>query len=85
VFEVEREKMVMTSTVKLIDEMGLLPIEERIFIVDSLLRTLNPVDKEIEAAWIAVAKQRREEIRSGRVIGIPAEEVFMEARKLFAK
>ena len=75
----------MTSAMRLIDEASLLPVEERIFVVDSLLRTLNSVNDEIGAAWVAVAERRREELRSGRVQGIPAEEVFEEARRLVEK
>jgi len=79
------EETVMTSAMRLIDEASLLPVEERIFVVDSLLRTLNSVNDEIGAAWVAVAERRREELRSGRVQGIPAEEVFEEARRLVEK
>jgi len=75
----------MTNAVRLIDEASILPVEERIFVVDSLLRTLNPIDDEIGAEWVAVAKRRREELRSGRVRGISAEDVFEEARRLVEK
>jgi len=69
----------------LVDEASVLPVEERIFVVDSLLRTLNSINDDIDEAWGAVAERRREELRSGRVQGIPAEEVFEEARKLVEK
>jgi len=75
----------MTCAERLIDEAIELPVEQRILMVDSLLRTLNPVDDDIEAAWVAVAERRREELRSGCVQGIPAEEVFAEARRLVAQ
>ena len=74
----------MTNTARLIDEVSVLPIEDRIVVVDSLLRTLNPRNTEIEVAWVEVAERRREELRSGRVKGIPAEEVFEKARRLVA-
>ena len=75
----------MTSAARLIDEASILPVEERIFVVDSLLRTLNSVDDEIGTAWVAVAERRREELHSGRVRGIPAEDVFEEARRRVEK
>jgi len=75
----------MTSTARLIDEAMELPVEERIRMVDSLLLTLNPADAGIEAAWVAVAERRLDDLLSGRVQGIPAEEVFEEARRLVAK
>jgi putative addiction module component (TIGR02574 family) len=75
----------MTNTARLIDEVSVLPIEERIVVVDSLLRTLNPIDTEIEAAWVAVAERRLDDLLSGRVQPIPAEEIFEKARKLIAR
>jgi len=72
----------MASAVRLVDEASVLPVEERIFVVDSLLRTLNPVNDEIDAAWGIVAEQRLDGLISGRVQGVPAEEVFEKARRL---
>ena len=75
----------MTNTARLIDEVSVLPIEDRIVVVDSLLRTLNPRNTEIEAAWGMVAEQRVDDLLSGRVKAIPAAEVFEKARKLTAQ
>ena len=74
----------MTNTARLIDEVSVLPIEDRIVVVDSLLRTLNPRNTEIEAAWVEVAERRVDDLLSGRVKAIPAEEVFEKARRLIA-
>jgi len=41
-------------------------VEERTLVVDSLLRSLNPPDPEIDRKWAIVAKRRLEELRSGR-------------------
>ena len=38
------------------------------------------VDPSIEAAWIAEAERRRQEIIEGKVKGIPAAQVFADAR-----
>ena len=75
----------MPSTLEIIHEAEALPVEERALVVDSLLRTLNRPDPTIENKWIEVAKRRMEELRSGRVQGIPAEEVFTRIRKRFAE
>ena len=74
----------MPSTVEIIHEAESLPVEERTVVVDSLLRSLNPPDPEIDQKWAAVAKRRREELRSGRVKPIPGEEVFAKIRQRFA-
>lgn len=61
---------------EIIQEAAALPVEERAIVVDSLLRTLNPPDTEIEREWVKVAKRRLAELRSGRVKAIPGDEVF---------
>lgn len=68
-------------TDELIDEATSLPLEERAKVVDSLLKTLNPQDDAQAAAWLAVAQQRAAELRSGKIKGIPGEEVFARVRQ----
>ncbi len=74
----------MPSTAEIIHEAESLPVEERTVIVDSLLRSLNPPDPEIDRKWAAVAERRLEELRSGRAKPIPGEEVFAKVRQRFA-
>ena len=74
----------MLGTAEIIHEAESLPVEERAVVVDSLLRSLNPPDPEIDRKWAAVAKRRLEELRSGRVKPIPGEEVFAKIRQRFA-
>ncbi|MDD2236516.1 MAG: addiction module protein [Kiritimatiellae bacterium] len=71
----------MPSTAEIIHEAESLPVEERTVVVDSLLRSLNAPDREIDQAWIAVANRRLAELRSGRVKPIPGEEVFAKIRQ----
>lgn len=73
----------MPSTAEIIREAESLPAEERALVVDSLLRSLNPPDPEIDRKWAAVAKRRLEELRSGRVKPIPGEKVFARIRQRF--
>ena len=73
------------NTKKLIDEAVSLPVEERALIVDSLLQSLNPPESEIDKKWIAVAKRRLAEMRSGTVKTIPGEKVFEKIWKRFDK
>ena len=74
----------MPSTAEIIHEAESLPVEERTLVVDSLLRTLNTPDPEIDRKWVAVARRRLEELRSGRVKPVPGEEVFAKIRQRFA-
>jgi putative addiction module component (TIGR02574 family) len=62
-----------------------LPVDQRLRLVDSLLSSLNPPDPEIDKKWLAVANRRLAELRSGKVKGIPADEVFAQLRKQLAK
>ena len=60
----------------LIDEAEALPVEERAFVVDSLLRSLNPPESTIDEKWASVAQERLKEVRSGAVETVPVKEVF---------
>ena len=75
----------MPSTAEIIQDAESLPVEERTVVVDSLLRSLNPPDPEIDRKWAAVANRRLAELRSGRVKPVPGEEVFARIRQRFAE
>jgi putative addiction module component (TIGR02574 family) len=67
----------------LIKEAEALPVEERAMVVDSLLRSLNPPESEIDKKWAAVARRRLEELRSGTVAAVPGEQIFAKIWKRF--
>jgi hypothetical protein len=73
----------MHGVKEIIEESESLPIEKRLLVVDSLLRTLNPPDPNIDRKWVEVAKQRLEGLRSGRVTAIPGDQVFAKIQKRF--
>ena len=70
---------------EIIQEAESLPVEERAMVIDSLLRTLNPLSAEIDIEWVKVAKRRLAELRSGRVKAIPGDDVFAKIRERFEK
>jgi putative addiction module component (TIGR02574 family) len=51
-----------------------LPTPERAELAQYLLHSLEAEDARAE--WLALAEQRMVEVRAGRVVGIPAEEVL---------
>ena len=57
----------MLNTKDLFDEAVSLPVEIRAQLVDKLLRSLHPFQKEIDESWAAEAEKRVEEIKSGKV------------------
>ena len=70
---------------ELIAEVISLPVEERAIVVDSILRSFNPPEVNIDRQWIAEAERRLEEVRTGRVKTIPGDKVFAQIRKRFAE
>lgn len=75
----------MHGTKDIIQEAAALPVEERAIVVDSLLRTLNPPDAEIDKAWSRIAKRRLMDLRSGRVQSVPGDQVFTKVKERFAR
>jgi hypothetical protein len=75
----------MEGAEKILREASDLPVEERAFIVDSLLRTLNRPDPEIDRQWVAIARERLASLRAGGVRAIPAGDVFARLRDRFGR
>jgi len=49
---------------------------EKLFIVESILRSLDEPNKEIENIWIEEAEKRLQDYRDGKLEGIPMEDIF---------
>jgi len=60
-----------------------LPFEEQLKIIELILQSLRPHQKEFDPMWAIEARRRVEEIRSGAVEVIPGEEVFAELHRRF--
>lgn len=73
------------NTKELIAEVVSLPVEERAIVVDSLLRSLNQPETEIDRQWVSVAKERLADMRAGKVKPVLGEQVFGEIWKRFLK
>jgi putative addiction module component (TIGR02574 family) len=58
-------------------------VEERALMVDTLLRSLNQPESEIDKKWAKEAKRRLVELRSGRLEAIPGEDVFAKIWKRY--
>jgi len=75
----------MLGAREIVKEAESLPVEERAMVVDSLLRSLNPPDPEIDRQWIDTARRRLADLRSGEVKPIPGEDVFARVEARFSK
>ena len=66
---------------KLKGELVQLPIEDRAELASFLIESLDQgADPDAEAAWDTELARRAEEIRSVKVVGVPAEKVFADLR-----
>ena len=62
-----------------------LPVRDRVRLAQQLVSTLDEdtetaTQKEIEELWFAEAERRLEELRSGTVQGVSADDAFRNAR-----
>lgn len=74
----------MHSANKIIDDAVLLPVEERVLVVDSLFRSLNQPQSDIDRQWTEIAQQRLHELRSGTVTPVPGQDVFERINARFS-
>jgi len=59
-----------------------LPFEARAKLVEQLIQSLDDGKfSDIEEAWIQEAEKRYQELKEGKVRGIPVHEVFAEIRE----
>ncbi|MBU2498095.1 MAG: addiction module protein [Proteobacteria bacterium] len=64
------------STEELMSEAVSLPVDIRLKLVERLLQSLNPSQKEIDEMWATEAERRVREIESGEVKTVPGDKVF---------
>ena len=75
----------MTKANGLISMAESLPVDIKIKLIDKLLNSLHPSQKEIDELWAKEVEKRVEEIKTGKVKTIPGEEVFKEIQERFSK
>jgi len=73
----------MTTQVKALAATVVLLPKARTYLVEQLLASLD--EEHLEQQWMAEAKRRRDEVRSGRVKPVPAEEVYRRIDSLLAQ
>jgi putative addiction module component (TIGR02574 family) len=63
-----------------------LPSEARALLADRLVESLDPAeDGHVRQLWMEEALRRRDEVRSGRVPTIPAEQAFAQVRRALGR
>lgn len=74
-----------TKTDELFSRVESLPVDIKTQLVEKILNSLNPSQKEIDALWVKEVERRVKDIRTGKVKTIPGEEIFREIKKRFDK
>lgn len=70
-----------TTVEKLAEQAMTLPTESRARLADLLVESLDADElRHIDRLWVAEAKRRRDEVRSGRVEAIPGDEALQQVR-----
>jgi putative addiction module component (TIGR02574 family) len=77
----------MSMTIEQVTEEALaLPSEARALLADRLAESLDPAeDSHIRKLWVAEARRRRDDVRSGRVKTIPSDEAMAKVLRAVAK
>jgi putative addiction module component (TIGR02574 family) len=73
------------NTMELFSMAESLPIDEKALLVERLLDSMYPNQKEADELWKIEAQRRVEEVRSGEITPVPGEKVFEEIRERFGK
>lgn len=72
-----------TKTKSLAQAVVMLPPKDRTYLAEQLLASLD--ESDLEQEWAAEAIRRRDEVRSGCVTPIAAEEVYRRIDRLLKK
>jgi len=70
-----------TTIEKLAEQAMTLPTESRARLAEMLVESLDGADlTELDQLWIAEAKRRRDEVRSGQTATVPGDEALQSVR-----
>jgi putative addiction module component (TIGR02574 family) len=74
-----------TNAANILSMVDSLPTDVKTELLEKLLNSLNPTQKEIDKLWAKEAELRVSEIKSGKVKTIPGDKVFADIRDKFSK
>jgi putative addiction module component (TIGR02574 family) len=77
----------MSMTIEQVAEEALaLPSAARALLADRLVESLDTAeDAQVRQLWVAEARRRRDDVRSGRVKTIPGDEALAQVKRAVAK
>ncbi len=62
-----------------------LPIDVKTELVDKILASIHPLQKEIDEEWKKAAEERINELKIGNVQVIPGDKVFSEIKEKYGR
>jgi putative addiction module component (TIGR02574 family) len=74
-----------TNGANILSMVDSLPTDIKTELLEKLLNSLNPTQKEIDKLWAKEAELRVSEIKSGKVKTTPGDKVFADIRNKFSK
>jgi putative addiction module component (TIGR02574 family) len=74
-----------TNAANILSMVDSLPTDVKTELLEKLLNSLNPTQKEIDKLWAKEAELRVSEIKSGKVKTIPGDKVFADISNKFSK
>ncbi len=72
-----------TKTKELISMVESLPVDIKTTLVEKILNSLHPSQKEIDVLWAKEAEKRVTEIKTGKVKTISGDKVFKEIHEKY--
>ncbi|MDR4505821.1 MAG: addiction module protein [Candidatus Scalindua sp.] len=74
-----------TKTNELFSLVESLPVDIKTKLIEKILNSLHPSQKEIDELWAKEAEKRVKDIKTGKIKTISGKEVFKEIHKRFNK
>jgi len=74
----KKEEELKMSTKEILEKALRLKPEDRLMLVEGLIKSLDEPDKKLDDIWAEEAEKRLRAYREGRLEGIPMEEIFKE-------
>ncbi|MFA6808237.1 MAG: addiction module protein [Eubacteriales bacterium] len=62
-----------------------LPIDVRTNLVEIILASLQPIQKDIDELWAQIVEERISDVKSGKVQLVSGKEVFKEIEEIFVR
>jgi hypothetical protein len=81
----KRGDIMSSKTDDLLTMIESLPIDVKTTLVEKLLASMKPLQKDVDEEWIKAVEERINEIKTGNVKVIPGNKVFNEIKEKYGR